>query len=157
MNHKAGVALAFILAVIVAGVLGSIFQTQVNLADMRDIGPPISFAMRMDNTWHDLTRFAPIYTLIVLLTFAISFLLAEWIARKVPGHRMVWLVLAAIVSLAVSFQVIDAFAPMPTLIAATRSISGTLAMLLAAAIGALVYVLMTPQLNSPLDSQEQDL
>lgn len=157
MNHKARVALAFILAVIAAGVLGSIFQTQVNLADMRDIGPPISFAMRMDNTWHDLTRFAPIYTLIVLVPFAVSFLIAEWIARKVPGRRMVWLVLAAIVSLAFSFQVIDAFAPMPTLIAATRSLNGTLAMLLAAAIGALIYVLMTPQLNSPLDSQEQDL
>lgn len=157
MNHKARVTLAFVLAVIVAGVLGSIFQTQINLADMRDIGPPNSFAMRMDNTWHDITHFAPIYTLIVLVTFLVSFVLAEWIARKVPGHRMVWLVLAAVISLTVSFQVIDAFAPMPTLIAATRSISGTLAMLLAAAIGALVYVLATPQLNSPLDSQEQDL
>lgn len=157
MNHKTRVVLAFILAVLLAGMLGSIFQTQVNLADMRDIGPPISFTQRVANTWHDLIHFAPLYLFIVLPSFLISFFLAEWLARKVPGHRMFWLVVAAVVGLAVSFQVVDAFAPMPTLIAATRGLSGTLMMLLAAAIGALMYVLATPHLNSPLDSEENDI
>lgn len=157
MNNKIRVVLAFIFAVLLAGMLGSIFQTQVNLADMRDIGPPISFAQRMANTWHDLTRFAPLYLFIVLPAFLVSFSLAEGVARKVPGHRMFWLVLGAVSGLAVCFQMVDAVAPMPTLIAATRGLSGTLMMLLAAAIGALVYVLVTPHLNSPLDSEEKDL
>lgn len=156
MKQKQAIVLAFIVAVVVATALGSIFQTQVNLAYMRDIGPPIDFSARIGNTWHDLTHFALLYLVVVLATFLIAFPLAEWIARKVPGHRMIWLVLAAVVSLAVCFQIVDAVAPMPTFIAATRNLGGTLIMLLAAAIAALVYVLMTPSLNSTLDNQETE-
>lgn len=156
MNSKSGVVLAFIVAVLLTTILGSIFQTQVNLAYMRDIGPPIEFAMRIGNTWHDLTHFALLYAVIAFITLLVALPLAEWIAHKVPGHRMVWLVLGAVIGLTVCLQVVDAVAPMPTFIAATRSIGGTLTMLLAAAIGAMVYVLMTPQLNSALDNLENN-
>lgn len=154
MSVQVKVLLTFVLAVLIAGVLGSIFQTQINLAVMRDIGPPVSFGLRLDSTWHDLTRFAPIYIAIILVTFSVAFPVAEFLARKVPGHRMIWLVLGASIGLWVCFQIINYFAPMPTFIAATRTLGGTLLLLLAAAISAVFYVLRTPQLNSPADEKE---
>lgn len=154
MNNKIKVFLAFVGAVIIAGTLGSIFQSQVNLAQLREIGPPISFAMRTKTTWQDLINFAPLYMLIVGATLVITTIVAEILARKVPGHRMFWLVLAAVVGLAATFQLIDWLAPMPTFIAATRTIGGTLMMLLGIAIASVAYCLMTPQLNSAQDTQE---
>lgn len=160
MRTRLQVIGSFLLAVVVAGLLGSILQTQVNLAQLRDIGPPISFAMRVDSTWHDLLRFAPIYTMIVLAPFIIAIPIAEFIAKKVPGHRMIWLVAAAAGGLWVCFQLINHVAPMPTFIAATRTLGGTLLLLLAAAIAAVLYTLITPQLNTssdvPENSQESE-
>lgn len=154
MSIQVKVLLTFIIAVLIAGVLGSIFQTQINLAHLRDIGPPVNFMSRLDSTWHDLTHFAPIYSAIILATFSIAIPLAEFIARKIPGHRMFWLVLAASSGLWVVFQLINYLAPMPTFIAATRTLGGTLLLLLAAAIGAVFYTLRTPHLNFPADEEE---
>lgn len=154
MKQKLRIFTAFILAVVIAGLLGSVFQTQVNLAQLRDIAPPVSFAMRLSNTWHDLTHFAPIYTGLVLATFIIAFTVGELVAKVVPGHRMFWLVLASTTGLATCFWLVDSVAPMPTFIAATRTWGGTGLMLLGAAIASVVYTLMTPSLNAQQDNQE---
>lgn len=153
MNKPLNTILAFIIAVLVAGLLGTIIQTQLNLAAIREIGPPISFDMRMSNTWHDLVNFAPLYLAIIAATFLIAFIVAELIVWIISGHRLFWLTLSAVVGLWVTFKLIDYFAPMPTFIAATRGLGGTLIMLLAAAIGAVAYSLLTGQLNSPDDKQ----
>lgn len=154
MNIRTNVVLSFCVAVVIAGLLGSILQTQINLAYLRDIGPPVSFAMRLSSTWHDLVHFAPIYLAIILATFVIAFPVAEFIANIFPGHRMVWLVLGAVSGLWLGFQLINYLAPMPTFIAATRGVGGTLLLLLAAAVSALIYTLMTPALNSPADNED---
>lgn len=154
MNSPLKIILAFLVAVLVAGLLGSIFQTQVNLAAMRDIGPPISFSMRWQNTLGDLIHFAPIYLGLVFGTFLVAFAVAELIARFIPGHRMFWLALGAVVGLWLCFEIVNLVAPMPTYIAATRSLGGTLILLLAAAIGAVVYSIMTAHLNAPEDDEE---
>ncbi|WP_126798683.1 hypothetical protein [Aliidiomarina soli] len=150
-NKPMSILLAFVIAVLVAAVLGTIFQTQLNLAAMGNFGPPISFSMRLSNTWHDLRYFGPLYLAIIACTFLVSFSIAELVARLFPGQRIVWLTLAAVVGLWLCFQVIDALAPMPTFIAATRGIGGTLIMLLAAAIGAVTYTLLSSPLNAPED------
>ncbi len=156
MNNVVKTTIAFIVAVLISGILGSIFQTQLNMAELKDFGPPISFNMRLNTTLADLQSFAPIYLAIILATFLVTFACAEFIARVSPGHRLLWLTFGAVVGLALAFQVIDFFAPMPTFIAATRGTGGTLIMLLAAAIGALAYTLMTPHLNSGEDALETD-
>lgn len=156
MNGTVKVIIGFTIAVLIASILGSIFQTQVNLAAMRDIGPPIDFSMRWQNTTADLARFAPIYLGLVLGTFLVAFFIAELIARHIPGHRMVWLTLGATGGLWLCFTIVDLVAPMPTFIAATRDIGGTLLLLLAAAIGAVAYSLLTNHLNAPEDDEELD-
>lgn len=154
MNIKIKVVLSFCVAVLIAGLLGSILQTQINLAYLRDIGPPVSFSMRLASTWHDLLGFAPLYLLIIFATFVVAFPISEFIAKIIPGHRMFWLVVGAASGLWLCFQLINHIAPMPTFIAATRGLGGTLLLLLAAAVSALVYTLMTPALNSPADDKE---
>lgn len=154
MNIKIKVVLSFCVAVLIAGLLGSILQTQINIAYLRDIGPPVSFFMRLSSTWHDLLRFAPIYLTIVFATFVVAFPIAEFAARIIPGHRMFWLVVGAVSGIWLCFQLINHLAPMPTFIAATRGLGGTLLLLLAAAVSALIYTLMTPALNSPADEEE---
>lgn len=156
MNNVVKTTIAFVVAVLISGILGSIFQTQLNMAELKDFGPPISFDMRLDTTLADLRGFAPLYIGIIFAAFLISFTCAEFIARVSPGHRLLWLTLGAVIGLALAFQLIDFFAPMPTFIAATRGTGGTLVMLLAAAIGALAYTLMTPHLNSGEDALETE-
>ncbi|RUO22940.1 hypothetical protein CWE09_13480 [Aliidiomarina minuta] len=143
MHNGLKVILAFLAAIAVTTVLGSIFQTQLNLIALRDIAPPVGFSMRVDNTLHDLINFAPLYLLIVSCALFIAFAIAELIARRFPNYRFWLLVLAAIVGLWVTFHLINMLAPMPTFIAATRTLGGTAVMLLAAAIGAAVYALIT--------------
>lgn len=143
MNNLLKMILAFIAAIAIATLLGSIFQTQVNLIALRDIGPPVGFAMRMNNTLHDLINFAPLYLVIVSCALLVAFVITELIARKFPDYRFWLLVLAAITGLWVTFNLVNAIAPMPTFIAATRTLGGTALMLLAAAIGAAVYALIT--------------
>lgn len=157
MRKKTTVVVAFVVAVLFTGLAGSILQTQVNLAALRDIGPPVSFALRAETTWLDILHFSPLYTAIVACTFLIAFVVAEWIARLFPGHRLIWLTLAAVLGLWSAFQLVDALAPMPTLIAATRGMGGTLILLTAAAAGAVFYVLMTKPLNSAKDETDDDL
>ncbi|MGX5915521.1 hypothetical protein ACR0ST_12395 [Aliidiomarina sp. Khilg15.8] len=152
MRHAGRIILAFIIAVVVAGLLGSVFQTQLNLAALSPIAPPIGFAMRLESTLHDLVHFAPLYTVIVLCTLLIAIPLAELVARLAPGNRLLWVTLGCMAALLTTFEIINALAPMPTLIAATRTPGGTLLMLLSIAIAAVVYSLMmtTRTQESPL-------
>ena len=154
MNTRTNVVLSFCAAVLIAGLLGSILQTQINLAYLRDIGPPVSFTLRLSSTWHDLVHFAPIYIALIFATFLIAFPMSEFVAKIFPGHRMFWLVIGAATGLWLCFQLINHVAPMPTFIAATRGVGGTLLLLLAAAVSALIYTLMTPALNSPADDED---
>lgn len=139
MHNAVRITIAFIIAVIVAGVLGSIFQTQLNLVALRDIGPPVTLLMQLENTWHDLVHFAPLYTLIVLCTFVVAIPVAELVARLLPGARLFWLPLGCAVGILAAYELINTLAPMPTFIAATRTIGGTLVMLLSAAIAGAIY------------------
>lgn len=139
MHNAVRIVIAFIIAVVVAGVLGSIFQTQLNLLALRDIAPPVTLLMRLDNTWHDLVHFAPLYTLIVLCTFVVAVPVAELVARLVPGSRLLWLPLGCAMGMLAAYELINMLAPMPTFIAATRTIGGTLVMLISAAIAGAIY------------------
>lgn len=143
MNKALKLILAFLAAVAVATLLGSVFQTQLNLIALSDISPPVGFSMRLNTTLHDIINFAPLYLVIVSCALLVAFVIAELIARKFPDQRSWLLVLAAVVGLWITFNLINALVPMPTFIAATRTLGGTALMLLAAAIGAAIYAFIT--------------
>lgn len=121
--------LAFVGAWLFATVWGSLVQTQFNLQALAALDVEIPPAERWQTTAQDLLGFGPLYAALVLAAWLPAFGLAAWLARRLPGGRTALLALAAALGLAVLIRTIDALAPMPVFIDATRSLPGLLSML----------------------------
>lgn len=119
---------AFATAVLLAAGWGSVVQTQFNLNAITALGVEIAPGLRLQTTLQDLLGFGPPYAGIVLLAWLPAFAVAGWLARRQPVWRLAWFGLAAGVGLVVAIRSIDAVAPMPVLIDATRGVLGLLAM-----------------------------
>ncbi|WP_089659329.1 hypothetical protein [Franzmannia pantelleriensis] len=131
--------LGFLLAVLVTTLSGSLIQTQFNLAALTALGAEISLATRLTTTAQDLVGFAPLYASLVAVTLTVALPLAALSRRWLPLPAGLLYASAAALGLWLAFMVVDALAPMPTLIAATRSLTGTLCMLVGAALGGVLY------------------
>ncbi|MDR5905141.1 hypothetical protein [Franzmannia qiaohouensis] len=131
--------MGFVLALLVTTLSGSLIQTQFNLAALAALGAEISLSTRLTTSLQDLLGFAPLYAGMVVLSLAASIPLAALSRRWLALPPALLYPLAAALGLWLALLVADTLAPMPTLIAATRSLSGTLAMLGGAALGGLVY------------------
>lgn len=133
----------FVFALLVAVISGSVLQTQFNLAALMALGVAISWTDWLATIWADLTSFSPLLSLIMVIVYALSLPVAAWLSRRVKstgwGLRGWFYALAGGVGFWVAVLVINALAPMPTLIAATRSWPGLLAMSCASALGAWVF------------------
>lgn len=148
-SPKPGVAFArrippFLGAVTVTALSGTIVQTQINLADILSLGAPVTFGDRLATTGADLIGFTP--TLFGLAFVALLFALpAAGILARGRGHaaRAALFALAGWVGLMAAFEVANAAAPMPTLIAATRGWAGTIAVAASGALGAWAYAYWT--------------
>lgn len=134
--------LAFIAAVVLATLWGSIEQTQSNLANLVALGADIPFALRVKTTLADILGFGPLYAAVVAATFLVSFP----IASRLPGPRAAWFALAGFVGLIAAIRLIDSLVPPPVLIAATRSTIGLIAMTLGGALGGAAYAWLTRSL-----------
>lgn len=130
--------LAFVAAVVVATLWGSVEQTQSNLANLVALGAQIPFALRMKTTLLDVAGFGPLYLVVVATTFVVAFP----IASKLPGRRLAWFAIAGWLGLIAAIRLIDAFVPPPVLIAATRTTFGLLAMTFGGALGGIAYALL---------------
>ena len=142
MNKKN--VISFLVALVVGVVLGTLVQTQLNLLALQAMGVAVGIDARMSATLHDLAAFAPLYGML----FGVSFLLSQTIAAAVsrfvgPGLRVPLFALAGGIGLWVALLVANALAPMPTLIAATRSSGGLLAMVLTAAFAGSLFARLT--------------
>jgi hypothetical protein len=133
----------YAVAVAVATVWGSVFQTQHNLARLTALGAEVPTGARLDTTVHDLAGFAPLYALVVAATLAVVFVFAGLLGRLLPEIRYTLHALGAGLGLAVAIRAIDAYAPMPTLIAATRSFTGLVVMALGALLAGWLYAWIT--------------
>ena len=142
MNKKN--VISFLVALVLGVVLGTLVQTQLNLLALQAMGVAVGIDARMSATLHDLATFAPLYGML----FGVSFLLSQTIAAAVsrfvgPGLRVPLFALAGGIGLWVALLVANALAPMPTLIAATRSSGGLLAMVLTAAFAGSLFARLT--------------
>ena len=66
------VVLAFIVALIVGSVLGSLVQTQFNLQALEGLGVEVSMGARLETTVQDLLNVAPLYAILFGLSFLFS-------------------------------------------------------------------------------------
>lgn len=149
--------LHFIWIMLLAVVVSTLLQSQINLLALQQLGVSISAAERLATSWHDIVHFSPLY----LLLFGVSFLLSQSIAAvftvvlptfSLGWQRILLFSVAGLVGLWCTLLLVNALAPMPTLIAASRSASGLAALLLvAAAAGALFAYCTTVKLSTAKD------
>lgn len=132
--------LAFAAALLLATAWGSLVQTQYNLAALQGLGQPIDLATRWRTSLEDLLGFGPVYAAIVLAAWLPAFAAALWLGRHGGAYRACLLPLASSLSLIAAIRLIDAFAPMPVLIYATRTLEGLLAMAVGGLLGGLLFI-----------------
>ena len=138
--------LAWATAVVTAVLLGSLLQTQFNLAALQALDVPISLSQRIAATWHDWTQFAPLYALLIAIAFLIAWLVAGMLNRLWPEWRTALFVLAGALSIWALLVIMAGVLPI-TPIAAARSGAGVLALSLAGAVAGWLYVKMTLEVD----------
>jgi hypothetical protein len=138
-RHLAPLLLAWLLA----AAWGSAVQTQWNLQALVGLGVDIPATERARATWQDLIGFAPIYAGILAAGWLPALPVAALLARRWPVWRSPLLAVAAGVGMVAAVRAVDAVAPMPVFIDATRHLPGLLAMAAGAVIAGLLYARLT--------------
>lgn len=135
-TRRAGVLL---LAWGLASAWGSVVQTRWNLQALVDVGVSIPASEWVRVIGQDLIGFAPVYGGILAVGWLIALPVASGLARWWPSGRSVLLAWAAGVGMVAAVRAVDAVAPMPVFIDATRGLPGLLAMAAGAAIAGWLY------------------
>lgn len=130
---------AFVIAVVAGAIVGSIIQTQFNLAALVELSVPISLDVRISTIIHDLIHFSPIFGLLLAIVLLVALPFAAFCQRKIGGSERWWFISAGFFGLLCCFVIVNYVAPMPTLIAATRSWSGLGAMALSGALAGWLF------------------
>ncbi|MGP9801572.1 hypothetical protein [Rheinheimera sp. NSM] len=126
-----------LLAVLLTTVLACITQSAFNLAAIAALTGSIAPGDIVATVWFDLTHFSLTYAPIAL----VNLLAAAVLLHFLPLLRRYWLAAGlGAVLLFFMLLIINAVAPMPTLIAATRSNAGSISMLLCSSAGSLCYL-----------------
>lgn len=134
---------AFVLAIALTAALGAVVQTQFNLAALSALGVDINWSVRMDATLHDLTHFSPLFAILVTVGFLCAFPVAALISVLLHPIRSLVFALAAVAALYSAFFVVNNLLPMPTLVAATRTWEGLVAMCAVGLVGGWIYAGLT--------------
>jgi hypothetical protein len=140
----------FLLSVLSATLLGTLMQTQLNLAALGQLGAEFSISTRWAATLADLRGFAPLYLLVVFTSLVLAFPVAAALSRWWrPEARKALFILAGFIGLATGYLALDAMTPPPTLIAATRGFFGLFLMCLGGALAGWLYASLAPLSTPP--------
>ncbi|MDM7942265.1 MAG: hypothetical protein QUV35_06510 [Hydrogenophaga sp.] len=132
-----------LLAWLLAAAWGSVVQTQWNLQALVGLGVDIPAAERARTTWQDLAGFAPVYAGLLAAGWLPALAAAAVLARRRPAWRSPLLAAAAGAGMVAAVRTVDALAPMPVFIDATREWPGLLVMAAGAAIAGWLYARLT--------------
>ena len=138
-KHLAPLLLAWVLA----AAWGSVVQTQFNLQALVSLGVEVPATLRAETTWRDLIGFGPVYAGILAAGWLPALAAATFLARRWPAWRAPLLAAAAGLGMIAAVRAVDAVAPMPIFIDATRSLPGLLAMAAGAVVAGWVYAGLT--------------
>jgi hypothetical protein len=137
------ILIAWLAATIVTAASGSVIQTQFNLAAITTLGAPVPFALRLQTTLHDLAGFAPMLAGLTAAGFFVAFIVAALLTRFWPGRQALLYSLAGAAAVAAALLLMNAMLPV-TVIGATRSLAGLIALVAAGALGGRVYAALVP-------------
>mgnify|MGYP001111563237 CR=1 FL=1 len=136
--------IAFLVAVGTAAILGSIVQTQFNLASISSLGAAIPWGLRAEVSAFDLLSFAPTYAIVAAFAMLIALLIAAWPASAFPALGVFWYALAGFLAIYTALVTMNAMLPV-TVIGAARSSAGMLSLALAGGLGGWLYGLIWAQ------------
>lgn len=138
------VVAAWLLAVLCATLLGTLVQTQFNLAALAGLGVAVSLGERLQATLHDLVNFSPLYATVVAAAFLPAFTVSGLLARAWPRWRQPLHLAAGLAAIPVALLVMHRLLPvMP--ISAARTQAGVLALALCGALAGLVFARLSPR------------
>jgi hypothetical protein len=132
-----------LLAWALAAAWGSVVQTQWNLRALVDVGVSIPAGDWLRVTGQDLIGFAPVYGGILAVGWLLALPVASGLARWWPAGRSALLAAAAGVGMMAAVRTVDAVAPMPVFIDATRHLPGLLTMAAGAVLAGWLYAHFT--------------
>ncbi|MES1943635.1 hypothetical protein PC39_05955 [Salinisphaera sp. PC39] len=135
---------AYAAAVLATALLGSVVQTQFNLAALQALDAPMPPEVRLRATGADLVGFGPNFAAIVAAGFLAAFVVSGLLARLRPGARTTLHALAGATAVAVAIQsMIWLFEITP--IAAARGVFGFAALAACGALGGWVFARLAPR------------
>jgi glucose/arabinose dehydrogenase len=148
MKKSVQIVIAGAIAVVCGAFLGSLVQTQFNLSALSALGASFSLVDRLVVMGQDLVGFAPVYGVLLAAALVPGFLVTAGLLRLLGWpYRDFWYALGGALALWATLALVDVLAPMPTLIAATRTLPGLLAMLGTAAVAGWVFAQLTGKMT----------
>ena len=137
------IVIAFVLAVAATTALGSVVQSQFNLAALQALGTEVPLGVRIGTTSADLAGFSPTFGPLVGAAFFVAFLFTGLLRRWITARRTALYALAGAVAILAMVLIMQAvFGLQP--IAAARGIFGFASLVLAGALGGALFARATP-------------
>ena len=132
---------AWLAAVLVTASLGSVVQTQLNIARIVELGQGVDPVERLATTGQDLLGFAPLWAIIVAAGLLVALLVASGLSRRWPDLSLPLHALAGFAAPLVALLLMEVMMPV-TVIAAARSWLGVVLMSLPGALGGWLYIVL---------------
>lgn len=126
----------YLLAVLVATILGSLVQAQINLAALAE--PPVDMAGRLAATWQVLPGLVGTFAAMVAVSLLITLPIAEALSRIFRPWRWLLFALAGAGGIWAVFKVAGAYMTLPAISAPDQTWQWV-AMLVAVAIGSWLF------------------
>lgn len=127
----------YLLAVLVAAILGGLVQAQINLTALAE--PPVTFAERLVGTWQVLLELLPVFAGILAAVLVITLLIAEGLSRIFRPWRWLLFALAGAGGIWAAYWAGGRFLTLPDSITVPSAGWQWLAMLIAVAIGSWLF------------------
>ena len=132
------IAGSYLTAVISTYIVGVIFVSQGNIANVVAMGFQVTITQRLEAVVHDLTHMTGIYLPVIAVSMLISLPIAAMIIRYAPHLRSIGYILAGITALIAIHMIIKMVFGISG-IAPTRTLIGLLAQGLAGGVGGYLF------------------
>ncbi|MFT7651377.1 MAG: hypothetical protein ACI9ON_003075 [Limisphaerales bacterium] len=144
---------AFVLAVAAAYVFGTLTYSQLNLANLVEMGVEVDFQARLTTSLHDLTSMYDLYLPLIAVALLLGLLIAGLVLRWVPQIRTLGYVVGGFAAIfAMDFLLGAVLTGGTHPLVVTRTTVGLITQCMAGAIGGLVFAHFTqPSSDSVLD------